>query len=87
MYFQPVDRDQDQDTASFSVPEFHCNHGKNIMLSNSNLTIERVASYNQAIAVTNKPLARNRLFQVSTYKSGLFKIAVTQEYSACYLFS
>ena len=36
-----------------------------MMLSNSNLTVERVASYNQAIAVTNKPLARNRLFQVS----------------------
>ncbi|KAL4221121.1 Neuralized-like protein 4 [Mactra antiquata] len=60
----PVDRDQDQDTTSICVPEFHCNHGKNILLSNSNQTIERVASYNQGVAVTNKPLVRNHLFRV-----------------------
>ena len=65
VYSQPLDCDQDQDTASMYVPEFHCNHGKNILLSNSNQTIERVASYNQAIAVTNKPLARNKVFMVS----------------------
>ncbi|WAR14180.1 NEUL4-like protein [Mya arenaria] len=59
-----IDRDQDRDTASSCVSEFHCNHGKNIRLSNGNLTITRTASYNQGVAVTSKPLARNHLFKV-----------------------
>lgn len=40
------------------------NHGKNIQLSNQNLTAARVSSYNQGLLVTAQPLARQQLFQV-----------------------
>uniref|UniRef100_A0A8C4EJU5 Neuralized-like protein 4 n=1 Tax=Dicentrarchus labrax TaxID=13489 RepID=A0A8C4EJU5_DICLA len=39
------------------------NHGKNIQLSNQNLTAARVSSYNQGLLVTAQPLARQQLFQ------------------------
>ncbi|XP_011485805.1 neuralized-like protein 4 isoform X1 [Oryzias latipes] len=39
------------------------NHGKNIQLSNQNLTAARVSSYNQGLLVTAQPLARQLLFQ------------------------
>ncbi|KAJ8320876.1 hypothetical protein KUTeg_002463 [Tegillarca granosa] len=58
------DRDQDLDTTSPCSLEFHSNHGKNIMLSNDNLTGCRQSSYNQGIMVTNRPLPRNKLFQI-----------------------
>uniref|UniRef100_A0AAR2K3V1 Neuralized-like protein 4 n=1 Tax=Pygocentrus nattereri TaxID=42514 RepID=A0AAR2K3V1_PYGNA len=40
------------------------NHGKNIQLSNQNLTAARVSSYNQGLLVTAQPLPRQQLFQV-----------------------
>ncbi|XP_035265364.1 neuralized-like protein 4 isoform X1 [Anguilla anguilla] len=39
------------------------NHGKNIQLSNQNLTAARVSSYNQGLLVTAQPLSRQQLFQ------------------------
>lgn len=42
------------------------NHGKNIQLSNQNLTAARVSSYNQGLLVTAQPLARQQLFQVTS---------------------
>ncbi|CDR16016.1 unnamed protein product [Oncorhynchus mykiss] len=39
------------------------NHGKNIQLSNQNLTAARVSSYNQGLLVTAQPLPRQQLFQ------------------------
>lgn len=41
------------------------NHGKNIQLSNQNLTAARVSSYNQGLLVTAQPLVRQQLFQVA----------------------
>ncbi|XP_069042671.1 neuralized-like protein 4 isoform X2 [Lepisosteus oculatus] len=43
--------------------EFLENHGKNIQLSNQNLTAARVSSYNQGLLVTAQPLPRQQLFQ------------------------
>ncbi|KAJ8401740.1 hypothetical protein AAFF_G00377110 [Aldrovandia affinis] len=39
------------------------NHGKNIQLSNENLTAVRASSYNQGLLVTAQPLPRLQLFQ------------------------
>ncbi|KAM9462513.1 neuralized-like protein 4 isoform 2-T2 [Clarias gariepinus] len=39
------------------------NHGKNIQLSNQNLTATRVSSYNQGLLVTAHTLPRQQLFQ------------------------
>ncbi|XP_062858914.1 neuralized-like protein 4 isoform X1 [Trichomycterus rosablanca] len=39
------------------------NHGKNIQLSNQNLTAARVSSYNQGLLVTAQALSRQQLFQ------------------------
>uniref|UniRef100_A0A669EEU0 Neuralized-like protein 4 n=1 Tax=Oreochromis niloticus TaxID=8128 RepID=A0A669EEU0_ORENI len=47
-----------------TVMAFLENHGKNIQLSNQNLTAARVSSYNQGLLVTAQPLARQQLFQV-----------------------
>uniref|UniRef100_A0A3B3TXI2 Neuralized-like protein 4 n=1 Tax=Poecilia latipinna TaxID=48699 RepID=A0A3B3TXI2_9TELE len=47
-----------------TVMMFLENHGKNIQLSNQNLTAARVSSYNQGLLVTVQPLARQQLFQV-----------------------
>lgn len=41
------------------------NHGKNIQLSNQNLTAARVSSYNQGLLVTAQPLTLQQLFQVT----------------------
>uniref|UniRef100_A0AAY5F6D0 Neuralized-like protein 4 n=1 Tax=Electrophorus electricus TaxID=8005 RepID=A0AAY5F6D0_ELEEL len=41
------------------------NHGKNIQLSNQNLTAARVSSYNQGLLVTAQALPRQQLFQVA----------------------
>ncbi|XP_065806453.1 neuralized-like protein 4 isoform X4 [Labrus bergylta] len=46
-----------------TVMAFLENHGKNIQLSNQNLTAARVSSYNQGLLVTAHPLARQQLFQ------------------------
>ncbi|XP_033763671.1 neuralized-like protein 4 [Pecten maximus] len=59
-----TERDQDQDTNTSCCFEFHCNHGKNVLLSNNNLTARRTASYNQGVLVSSRPLQRNKLFQV-----------------------
>uniref|UniRef100_A0A3B1JK21 Neuralized E3 ubiquitin protein ligase 4 n=1 Tax=Astyanax mexicanus TaxID=7994 RepID=A0A3B1JK21_ASTMX len=40
------------------------NHGKNIQLSNQNLTAARVSSYNQGLLVTAQALPRQQLFQI-----------------------
>uniref|UniRef100_A0A665VWZ7 Neuralized-like protein 4 n=1 Tax=Echeneis naucrates TaxID=173247 RepID=A0A665VWZ7_ECHNA len=47
-----------------TIMAFLENHGKNIQLSNQNLTAARVSSYNQGLLVTAQPLARQQLFQV-----------------------
>uniref|UniRef100_A0A670Z1B4 Neuralized-like protein 4 n=1 Tax=Pseudonaja textilis TaxID=8673 RepID=A0A670Z1B4_PSETE len=46
-----------------SLWEFLENHGKNILLSNGNLTATRVSSYNQGIVVVAQPLPPQQLFQ------------------------
>lgn len=46
------------------VMTFLENHGKNIQLSNQNLTAARVSSYNQGLLVTVHALPRQQLFQV-----------------------
>ncbi|XP_070977700.1 neuralized-like protein 4 isoform X2 [Oncorhynchus clarkii lewisi] len=46
-----------------TVMAFLENHGKNIQLSNHNLTAARVSSYNQGLLVTAQPLPRQQLFQ------------------------
>uniref|UniRef100_A0A8D3A9C8 Neuralized-like protein 4 n=1 Tax=Scophthalmus maximus TaxID=52904 RepID=A0A8D3A9C8_SCOMX len=46
-----------------TVMAFLENHGKNIQLSNQNLTAARVSSYNQGLLVAAQPLARQQLFQ------------------------
>uniref|UniRef100_A0A8C8M120 Neuralized-like protein 4 n=1 Tax=Oncorhynchus tshawytscha TaxID=74940 RepID=A0A8C8M120_ONCTS len=46
-----------------TVMAFLENHGKNIQLSNQNLTAARVSSYNQGLLVTAQPLPRQQLFQ------------------------
>lgn len=48
-----------------TIMAFLENHGKNIQLSNQNLTAARVSSYNQGLLVTAQPLARQQLFQVA----------------------
>lgn len=60
--------EQDEDTAEAAHYEFHINHGKNIQLSNHNLTAFRSASYNQGIVVSHKPLCRNQMFRVSALR-------------------
>ncbi|XP_030631842.1 neuralized-like protein 4 [Chanos chanos] len=47
-----------------TVMAFLENHGKNIQLSNQNLTAARVSSYNQGLLVTAQPLPRQHLFQI-----------------------
>lgn len=47
-----------------TVMTFLENHGKNIQLSNQNLTAARVSSYNQGLLVTAQALPRQQLFQV-----------------------
>ena len=56
--------DQDEDTAEACFLEFHASHGKNIGLSNLNLTASRTASYNQGIVLSHKPLIRNHVLKV-----------------------
>ena len=56
--------EQDQDTTEVIAMTFLGNHGKNIQLSNGNQTARRVASYNQGILVSSKPLLRNQTFKV-----------------------
>lgn len=55
-----------------TVMAFLENHGKNIQLSNQNLTAARVSSYNQGLLVTAQPLARQQLFQVTLLHSDIF---------------
>lgn len=50
-----------------TVMMFLENHGKNIQLSNQNLTAARVSSYNQGLLVTAQPLDRQQLFQVTLH--------------------
>uniref|UniRef100_T1IVE5 NHR domain-containing protein n=1 Tax=Strigamia maritima TaxID=126957 RepID=T1IVE5_STRMM len=44
--------------------EFYNRHGRNIQLSNHNLTASRSASYNQGIVVCRNSLVRGQLFQI-----------------------
>ncbi|KAL4631473.1 neuralized-like protein 4 isoform X1 [Arapaima gigas] len=54
-----------EDEAAPVTMTFLENHGKNIQLSNQNLTASRVSSYNQGLLVTAQPLPRQQLFQVN----------------------
>ncbi|CAI9734857.1 Hypothetical predicted protein [Octopus vulgaris] len=63
-----VDGDQDQDTAEALNLDFHSNHGKNVTLSNQNMSAHRTTSYNHAIVVTRRPLTRNYLLQIKIDK-------------------
>ena len=62
------DEELDHDTTEMDCFEFHHSHGKNINITNSNLTAMRTASYNQAVVISHKPLVRNKLFQVKIDK-------------------
>ncbi|XP_067005004.1 neuralized-like protein 4 [Anabrus simplex] len=44
--------------------EFHENHGRNVQLGEGRLTAKRIASYNQGVVISSRPLPRDRLFQV-----------------------
>lgn len=57
-----------------TVMAFLENHGKNIQLSNQNLTAARVSSYNQGLLVTAQPLARQQLFQVRVRLNVILRI-------------
>ncbi|XP_013418958.1 neuralized-like protein 4 [Lingula anatina] len=59
-----LEKETDQDTAEGVNLHFHGNHGKNINLSNKNMTASRTASYNQGIVITQRPLPRNHIFQI-----------------------
>ena len=60
-----LQEDLDEDTAETCFLEFHASHGKNIELSNQNLTACRTDSYNQAIVLSHRPLIRNHVFKVT----------------------
>ncbi|KAG8187410.1 hypothetical protein JTE90_009486 [Oedothorax gibbosus] len=65
-----------------SVMAFHDNHGRNIVLTNENLTACRIASYNQGIVITSKALQCDELFQVQIDNlhsdwSGALQIGIT----------
>ncbi|OXU27740.1 hypothetical protein TSAR_003159 [Trichomalopsis sarcophagae] len=47
--------------------EFHENHGRNVQLEKKTVA-RRVASYNQGVVMSNKPLIKNKLFQVKIDK-------------------
>ncbi|KAL7305937.1 hypothetical protein TKK_0001411 [Trichogramma kaykai] len=47
--------------------EFYENHGRNVQLDKKT-TARRVASYNQGVVMANKPLIKNKLFQVKIDK-------------------
>uniref|UniRef100_A0A8D0HP83 Neuralized E3 ubiquitin protein ligase 4 n=1 Tax=Sphenodon punctatus TaxID=8508 RepID=A0A8D0HP83_SPHPU len=58
--------EEEEEEPAPAVPttmEFLENHGKNILLSNANLTATRVSSYNQGIVVVAPPLPQQQLFQ------------------------
>ncbi|KAH0626079.1 hypothetical protein JD844_000817 [Phrynosoma platyrhinos] len=55
---------ENETPAVTSTMEFLENHGKNILLSNGNLTATRVSSYNQGIVVVAQPLPQQQLFQI-----------------------
>nr|XP_034992887.1 LOW QUALITY PROTEIN: neuralized-like protein 4 [Zootoca vivipara] len=59
----PPPQCENEAPAATSSMEFLENHGKNILLSNSNLTATRVSSYNQGIVVVAQPLPPQQLFQ------------------------
>uniref|UniRef100_A0A8D2LDW4 NHR domain-containing protein n=1 Tax=Varanus komodoensis TaxID=61221 RepID=A0A8D2LDW4_VARKO len=65
---EPYSEEEEEEEATdvpavTSAMEFLENHGKNILLSNGNLTATRVSSYNQGIVVVAQPLPPQRLFQ------------------------
>ncbi|ELT95486.1 hypothetical protein CAPTEDRAFT_101277 [Capitella teleta] len=56
--------EHDEDTA---LSDLHLNlskHGKNIRICQRGMRAERISSYNQAICVSAKPLARSQVFKV-----------------------
>lgn len=57
-------RENEAPVVTSSSMEFLGNHGKNILLSNNNLTATRVSSYNQGIVVVAPPLPPQQLCQV-----------------------
>ncbi|KAI0236390.1 Neuralized-like protein 4 [Lamellibrachia satsuma] len=59
-----IEDEQDLDTAEVCHLEFHTSHGKNIELTEGQLTARRMASYNQGIVLSHKPLPRNHMFKV-----------------------
>ncbi|GIY24363.1 hypothetical protein CEXT_418811 [Caerostris extrusa] len=70
--------------APFAMMAFHENHGKNILLSNENLTACRTAGYNQGIVITYKALLCEEIFQIQLDNllsdwSGSIQIGVTSQ--------
>ncbi|XP_063043226.1 neuralized-like protein 4 isoform X2 [Engraulis encrasicolus] len=59
----PCEAEVPAQVAAPTAMAFLENHGKNIQLSNQNLTAARVSSYNQGLLVTAQPLPRQQLFQ------------------------
>ncbi|XP_051170351.1 neuralized-like protein 4 [Leptopilina boulardi] len=47
--------------------EFHENHGRNVQLE-KRITARRVASYNQGVVMSSRPLIRGKMFQVKIEK-------------------
>ena len=60
-----LQEDLDEDTAEACFLEFHASHGKNVELSNRNMTARRTDSYNQGIVLSHRPLIRNHVFKVT----------------------
>lgn len=54
-----------ESTIQPAVLEFHENHGRNIQLGDGCRTAKRIASYNQGVVISSRPLPREQLFQVN----------------------
>ncbi|XP_014669095.1 PREDICTED: neuralized-like protein 4 [Priapulus caudatus] len=62
---ETFDDEGDIDTKGQPFVEFHNHHGNHIRLSNNNRTATRIASYNNGIILSSKPLQPLKLFEVS----------------------
>lgn len=62
---EDIDKEADAETADkHSLFRFHSTHGKNVLLSNENLTAKRTSSYDHGTVFSHKPLGRQQLFEV-----------------------
>lgn len=54
----------DADEEYFNIIGFYTNYGKNIMISNGGLIVDRIESYNQGIIFISQLLCKKYMFQV-----------------------